>query len=342
MKPVSVIISIRNCEDYIAECLESLEAQTFKDFEVVIVLDAPDDRTPEIVESFQGRLDLRTFRNEKVMGKPLNLNRAWSEARGEFIALVDGDDVILPRKLEVQLAYMRRRPQLGFTGTMGCYCGAKEGKIGIPRKAVECRFWLLCCMSPFLHSSVMFRREIFDDAGLQYRDEKVYTGMEDYRLWAEALFAGIKFANINRDFYRWRQHADNTAATRDNTYYHSLKKAHHRYLLDGFGINASDAELALHRRFGAMQVEDDPGAVTATLEWIGKLAPRDFNNFGIPRKTFVKLLRLRWAVVVFNNCVRRRSPNVKLYFGKAGRFDPLGAWRIPMWITARHSRFFIK
>jgi glycosyltransferase involved in cell wall biosynthesis len=335
MPAVSVIISIRNCEDYIAECLESLTAQTFKDFEVVVVLDAPTDRTPEIVESYKGRLDLKTIHNEKEMGRPWNMNRAWAESRGEFIAHVDGDDVILPRKLEVQLAFMQRHPKLGFTGTMGRYFGEKEGKICVPRSRLNCRFWFLWCASPFLHPTIMFRRAVFEKAGLKYNEEFIFT--QDLRLFSEALFAGVQFANIHRDLYRRRMHAEN-AGNKKREFYESLRKKNHLFILNNLGLSVTDNELARHRNFAAMNVEDMPEEVTATLEWIGKLAGCDCGKLGIPRRLLWQMLRLRWAVVVYRNCVRRRSPNRGLYFQKAGCFNPLGIWRVPAWIATRVFR----
>ena len=332
---ISVIISIRDCEKYIAECLASLVAQTFKDFEVIVVLDASTDRTPEIVESFQGRLDLKILRNEKTMGKPWNLNRAWAEARGEFIAQVDGDDIILPRKLEIQLAFMKRCPELGFTGTMGRYFGSRTGKITIPRTTLNCRFWVLWCASPFLHSSAMFRRETFEKAGVKYREE--LTHAQDIRLFVDAVFAGIQFANINRDLYRWRQHPEN-GRNKDKNYLWTFTRANRSSILNRLGLPASDEIILRHANFVAMGVEGTPGEINATLDWVGKLAACECGKLGISRRALARMLRLRWAVIVFKNCVRRRSPNRGLYFSKAGGFDPLGALRFPLRIATLFSQ----
>ena len=334
-KPViSAIISIRNCEAYIAECLASLEAQTFKDFEVVVVLDAPTDRTPEIVESFQGRLDIKILRNEKQMGKPWNLNRAWAAARGEFIAQIDGDDLFPPRKFEIQLAYMRWRPELGFTGTMGRYFGTKEGKITIPRSRLNCRFWIFWCASPFLHSSAMFRRETFLKAGVRYCEEIPYP--EDFRLFADAVYTGIKFANIGADLYHWRQHASNWE-TQDRARHESLTRANQKHILATLGLPATDAGLALHHGIAGMNVPDTPEAINASLDWLVKIASCEYGKLGISRRAMSFMLRLRWAVVVFKNCVRRRSPNRRLYFGRVEGFNPLVIWRVPLWIATRLS-----
>jgi len=328
---VSVIISIRNCADYIAECLESLVAQTFKDFEVIVVLDDPTDRTPEIVESFRKRLDMKIFRNEKRMGKAWNLNRAWAESTGEFIAQVDGDDVILPRKLEIQLAHMRRHPELGFTGTMGKFFGAKEGKIPAPRTTLNCRFWLLWCESPFLHSSAMFRREIFIKAGVKYNTE--FSRVEDFRFFMDAVFAGIKFANIHRDFYRWRIHPEN-GFTKNAEDFESERRTNAFFILEKLGLPASDATLALHRQIAGMNVPDTPEEISTVLDWLGKIAVCDCGKLGISRCALAWMLRIRWAVVVFKNCVRHRSPHRGLYFQKANGFDPLGIWRVPLRVVS--------
>ena len=100
---VSVIIPVYNAEKYIANCLDSLLAQTFADFEVVIVDDCSTDNSPAIVESyaekFGGRLQyFKTKKNTGSGTEPRNLGVAYS--RGEYLYLMDNDDAVTPTALE--------------------------------------------------------------------------------------------------------------------------------------------------------------------------------------------------------------------------------------------------
>ena len=103
---VSVIMAVYNEERFIAESVESVLAQSYSDFEVIISDDGSTDETPTIARSFAERHPerIRVLRAEHNQGKPFALNRALAVRRGELIAWLDGDDVMLPGKLERQVA----------------------------------------------------------------------------------------------------------------------------------------------------------------------------------------------------------------------------------------------
>jgi glycosyltransferase involved in cell wall biosynthesis len=103
---VSVIMAVHNEEPFLAEAVESVLAQTFTDFELIISDDGSTDATPALARSFADRdpQRVRVLRAEQNQGKPFALNRALEVRRGELIAWLDGDDVMLPDKLEQQVA----------------------------------------------------------------------------------------------------------------------------------------------------------------------------------------------------------------------------------------------
>ena len=103
---VSVIMAVHNEERFIAESVESVLAQSYTDFEVIISDDGSTDETPAIARSLAERHPerIRALRAERNQGKPFALNRALAVRRGELIAWLDGDDVMLPGKLERQVA----------------------------------------------------------------------------------------------------------------------------------------------------------------------------------------------------------------------------------------------
>lgn len=103
---VSVIMPSWNTADFIAESIRSVIAQTYTDWELIIVDDCSTDRTDEVVASFHDSR-IRYFKNELNSGAALTRNRALREARGEWIAFLDSDDLWAPEKLERQIAFMR-------------------------------------------------------------------------------------------------------------------------------------------------------------------------------------------------------------------------------------------
>lgn len=113
---VSIIMPSYNTANFISESIRSVIAQTYTDWELIIVDDCSTDRTDEVVASFRDSR-IRYFKNEKNSGAALTRNRALREARGEWIAFLDSDDLWEPEKLERQIAFMNgHNYTLSFTG----------------------------------------------------------------------------------------------------------------------------------------------------------------------------------------------------------------------------------
>src|SRR5438874_1624069 len=104
---VSVVIPTYNSAHYIGEAVQSVLAQTYTNFEVIVVDDGSTDDTRERLESVAGRI---RYLYQPNGGVSKARNRGIQEARGELIAFLDGDDEWLPEKLAKQLAYMRANP----------------------------------------------------------------------------------------------------------------------------------------------------------------------------------------------------------------------------------------
>lgn len=108
---VSIIMPSWNTERFIAETIQSVIDQTYQNWELLIVDDCSTDNTDEVVASFKDDR-IKYFHNEKNSGAALTRNRAMREARGEWIAFLDSDDLWMPEKLEKQIAFMKEN---GYT-----------------------------------------------------------------------------------------------------------------------------------------------------------------------------------------------------------------------------------
>ena len=112
---VSIIMPSWNTDRYIAESIQSVINQTYSNWELIIVDDCSTDNTDDVVASFQDER-IKYFHNEKNSGAALTRNRALIEARGEWIAFLDSDDLWSPKKLEKQIAFMKENGySLSFT-----------------------------------------------------------------------------------------------------------------------------------------------------------------------------------------------------------------------------------
>jgi glycosyltransferase involved in cell wall biosynthesis len=177
---VSVIMAVYNAEPWLTEAVDSVLAQTFKDFELVVIDDGSLDATPEIL----GRLRdprLRVVR-QRQSGQTPALNHGLRLSRGALIARMDGDDVALPDRLARQVAYLDAHPDVGLLGT-ACReisaTGAIIRTIIPPAEDPEIRR-ILIRENPFTHSAVMFRRTVLDASG-QY--DEGFVVAQDYDLW---------------------------------------------------------------------------------------------------------------------------------------------------------------
>ncbi|MBW2258128.1 MAG: glycosyltransferase family 2 protein, partial [Deltaproteobacteria bacterium] len=106
---VSVVIPVYNRERYIGQAIDSILSQSFRDFELIVVDDGSSDGTPAVVERC-GDPRVRLVRHETNQGIPRTRNRGLLEARGEYVAWLDSDDVALPQRLRVQVDVLDRSP----------------------------------------------------------------------------------------------------------------------------------------------------------------------------------------------------------------------------------------
>ena len=197
---ISVIMPAYNAEKYINEAIDSILAQTFTDFEFIIIDDGSTDSTCAIVESYSDSR-IRFFKNEHNLGVAATLNRGLDLARGEYIARMDADDISLPTRFEKQAAYMDSHPDVVVCGT-GVECfGARHETRFFSETDAQLKIDLLfgCC---FAHPSVIIRSSVIS-SGFHY--DTAFDKMEDYELWWRISNFG-KLASIHEILLKYRIH----------------------------------------------------------------------------------------------------------------------------------------
>jgi len=112
MPAVSILVTVYNRERYLADCLDSILASTFANFEIIVVDDASSDGSVEIGESYAARDPrIRFFRNPTNLGDYGNRNRAASLAKGDYLKYLDADDLIYPHSLAMMVEAMEQFPE---------------------------------------------------------------------------------------------------------------------------------------------------------------------------------------------------------------------------------------
>ncbi len=194
---------VRNADAYLAPALASVLAQTFTDFEFIIINDGSTDNSWETIQAHaQKDSRIRAFR-QAGQGLVPTLNRGLAKARGRYLARMDSDDICLPSRLEAQTAALDARPGLGVVGCAVLTIN-EQGEVtgqqtyphgqGLPKRLL--RGSLLC------HPAIMGRTELFRQAG-GYR--AYYQHCEDYDLWLR-LSALAELDNLTAPLLLYREH----------------------------------------------------------------------------------------------------------------------------------------
>jgi glycosyltransferase involved in cell wall biosynthesis len=202
---VSVLLPVYNAQRYLAEAVESVLAQTFADLELIVVDDGSTDRSGRILRRFEARDPRVRLVSRANRGLVASLNEMIGLARGEFLARMDADDVALPRRLEVQVAYLRDHPDVVAVGGavhLIDEAGRLLGESNPEMDHDEIQEAALMGRCALKHPSVTMRREAVLAIGGYL--EEMEQG-EDLDLWLRLGEIG-RMASLPDVVLKYRQH----------------------------------------------------------------------------------------------------------------------------------------
>jgi glycosyltransferase involved in cell wall biosynthesis len=202
---VSVVIPAFNQADFLAETIQSVLTQTFKDFEIIVVNDASPDHTEAVVKQFHDS-HLCYIRHEQNRGLPAARNTGMRAAQGELIALLDSDDLFHPEKLQTHVNFLAEHHDVGVTYNSRFELNYSAKTIrSLVRPPVATTLADFVLGFPFTPSDMVIRR---DWAGrVNYFDENYVSGGEDLDFPCRLALAGCKFANVDRALNYRRHHS---------------------------------------------------------------------------------------------------------------------------------------
>ena len=217
-KRISVVMTVYGEEPFLEEAIESVLQQTYSSFEFLIVVEhGAAEQTVNIVRYYaQKDYRIRIIFNDTRLGLAESLNVGIREAKGEYIARMDDDDISLPERFEKQLAFLDEKRQLGICGCLQATIRAgSEGVLYCATDAEELKGEMLfgCQLS---HTSVMFRRRLFIENGWFYDGGKL---AEDFDLWIRIL-ADVGMANIDEVLVKHRYDVSNISLRKGAKLYH--------------------------------------------------------------------------------------------------------------------------
>lgn len=215
---VSVIIPTYKQTHYLPEALESLEKQTFRDFEVIVVDDGNSDKNgvQKAVGKFAGRLPVKVIRHPKNLGLATARNTGVKASRGKYVLTLDSDDLLKPTFLQTTVAILEDRPDISIAYTDVELFGAADKVLEMPEYNFNelLTHNLLACTS-------LYRRQVFEAVG-GYSTDMIY-GWEDYDFWIRAGrlgYCGVRWAE---PLFRYRRY-DGSMLMRSRPHVDEMRK----------------------------------------------------------------------------------------------------------------------
>jgi glycosyltransferase involved in cell wall biosynthesis len=209
---VSVVMVVCNVDRFLAESIDSILGQTFRDFEFVIVDYGSVDSTKDIVRRYAAN-DARVRLHEiPHCGLGESRNAACSLARGQYLAMMDADDVALPERIQLEVDFMARHPNVGLLGGAVQWINVMGqplyvGHVPTDDKQLRRSLDLHC---PFWQPTVLVRKEAFTQSG-GYRD--AFAPAEDYDLWLRVT-EYVECANLEQVVLKYRMHPQQVSLRR--------------------------------------------------------------------------------------------------------------------------------
>lgn len=184
MPRVSILLTCYNHIKYLPACLESVEHQTFKDYEIIAIDDGSEDGTREYLGQ---KTNLKSIFNESNIGTYGSLNRALEEAQGEFVAVLNDDDMWDAEKLKQQVEFMDRHPDVGLCHTDGGFIDQDGAALSgnplgfeFPRTETGDVMLALLYANKIIASAVLARTAVIRDLG---GFDPSYFGSGDWHMW---------------------------------------------------------------------------------------------------------------------------------------------------------------
>lgn len=211
---VSVIMIVHNEMPYLSTAVESILNQTFDDFEFIIINDGSTDGSKELLDKYEQHDSRIKVVHQGNQGVPASKNRALKMSKGEYIALMDGDDISHSKRLETQVHFMEEHSHIGILGTQLEMIDSKGDLLpwgwDLPTEA-DAISWNLLFNNCIAQPSILMRHSIINNIG-GYNEVLV---AEDYELWSRAVLH-TQISNLEDTLIKVRRHEGSITINQKN------------------------------------------------------------------------------------------------------------------------------
>jgi glycosyltransferase involved in cell wall biosynthesis len=244
MCKISIIMANYNNEKYIKDSIDSIINQSFCDWELIVVDDSSTDNSVNIIKEYNDdRIIL--VENKHNLGPAKSRNLALTIAKGEYIAILDSDDISYKDRLKKQYEYIIEKG----VHVLGCsvqYFG-KVNKKFIPKSSNRDIRTTMLTESPYVHSSVMINGNILKTFDIKYDEE--FRQAQDYKLWNDlSRYKLVRFGAVNETLVKYRVHSNQITSKSLDKQKNNATKVLKMQLMN-IGMEVNDTDFDLYQKF---------------------------------------------------------------------------------------------
>ncbi len=295
--PLSIIIPVYNADKYLTASVQSILNQTYSDFELIIINDGSTDNSEKIINSFSDNR-IKYLINDQNKGIVYTRNRGLKEALGDFVGMLDADDVVYPDKFEKQIAFLKSHPEYVMVGSWVKFIDENGErlpsgwKLKAPTEKIPA---LMLFKNYFLQSAVLYKRECFGNHSFT----EGFDILEDYLLWYQ-LLKDYKAWNLPHYLVDYRLHPEGVTKKHDEERREKERNVF-RIQLKDMGMDATAEELALHQALREGAPVQSPEELKKAEQWLLKLLKINCVNKVYDTRIFLKVVFERWLKVCKNS-----------------------------------------
>jgi glycosyltransferase involved in cell wall biosynthesis len=289
---VSVLMPAFNAEKHIALAIDSILAQSFQDYEFIIINDGSTDNTEQIIGSYNDAR-IRYIKNETNLKLIATLNKGFDLCLGQYIVRMDADDISLPDRIEKQVQFMDKNPEIGLCGTAFESFGFINGPYFYKSEDIDIRIRLLheCHM---LHPSIIIRTEVI-------RQHNLYMTIlhgEDLDFFIR-IAEQTKLANLPEILIRYQQLPESMSkANAEITELHCTKI--HLGLFKKIHPNFSEDEVRLYRAVAYKDFKSIQNRLSEVFNILKKLLEGNAQRHILDQQAFNNYLKELWIQIILN------------------------------------------
>lgn len=287
-----------NGQEYLQEAIDSVLDQSFSDFEFIIIDDGSSDATIDILADYEkqdSRIVIRRF--EQNQGISTSLNYGMYQARGQFIARMDADDISRVDRLEKQVEFLNMHSEIDVCGTWVELTGNSAGEIWRYPLSHDAICAGMIFANTLVHSTVMFRADSIKKYKISYDENTQYA--QDYELWSRIL-PFVKFANLGIPLLKYRVYMQDDHGLKLEKQLETKSQVLHR-LLSSLAVKFSQEEFDLHQQLGLHQYKDDEEFFLDSRIWLEKLLKANMERKLVLPPIFSKELGRYWTEVCIHS-----------------------------------------